>query len=646
MNKTQLKLILLAAGILLCSYPAVGADEPVASFEQKYSDKDAIFLVNNLSLALSEDGSYVTRLYKRIKILKEEAKNLGEIPLPYKNGKDVIQIISASTITPDGKKHPYSEIQDFKIYRDFPMYSDAMVKVITMPEVNIGSIIEFEAVITSSGMPIKNAFWDSFNLDFPRPAKEVNTTITLPKKLNVAYKEFGLSYKPQVTETPKTITYSWKLKDVAPVEKPEEYLPAPIPDSFTNIVEFSSIKSWEDISRWYFSLVDKNLRITKKIEETAKAVCKDKETLKDKTRAILEYIQDNFRYVSMSFGENSLEPHPTDDVFRNKYGDCKDLSLLTMAMLKSVGIHSYAALFNNEFAISDPKFDLPFPYLFDHVILLVEDKTNGNFYIDPLLDGYDIGEFPPSYQGAYTFIINEQGGKFDKLPIFDEKRNSTKIIRKIELNEDGSALFDVEYAWELSSSVEMRDAIKAMDKEAETKFYQSLDASLISGGEMITRRIEGIDKKYGLVKGYAKYRKKGAFPLDGNMMIIDIEGYDRDSNFTQKERKKPIFFPNNSLAEDIVTYKIPKGFIVSHLPNDIHLSMGFFEIKRGYMRARDTITVIETTRYKRSQYPKEEYGKFKDFFDKLPSQTRQRIILKKTRSWKKKIGDIIAIIKE
>jgi len=630
----------------LCSCLAACAEESTVSFEQKYSDKDAIFLLNNLSLTLNEDGSYVTKVHKRLRILKEEAKSLGEIPLPYKNGKDVIEIISAFTVTPDGKKHPYSEIQDFKIYRDFPMYSDAMVKVITMPEVNIGSVIEFEIVIASSGMPIKGAWWDSVNLDFPRPCKEVNTTITLPRKFNVAYKEFGLSHKPEITETPETITYSWKLTDVTPIEKPEEYLPPPTPDSFTNIVEFSSIKSWEDISGWYYGLVEKNLKITKEIEETAKAVCQGKETLKDKTRAILEYIQDNFRYVSMSFGENSLEPHPTDDVFRNKYGDCKDLSLLTMAMLKSAGIHSYVALFNNEFAISDPQFDLPFPYLFDHVILLVEDKANGDFYIDPLLDGYDIGEFPPSHQGAYTFIINEQGGKFDKLPIFDEKRNSTRTARKIELNADGSALYDVEYTWELSSSIEMRDAMKAMDKEAETKFYQSLDASLISGGEMITRHIEGIDKKYGLVKGYAKYRKKGAFPLDGPMMVIDIEGYDRDVDFTQKERKKPLFFPSNSLAEDITTYKIPKGFIVSHLPNDIHLNAGFFEIKREYVRANDTIAVIETTRYKRAQYPKEEYGKFKDFFDALPSQTRQRIILKKTRSWKKKISDIIAIIKE
>ena len=86
-----------------------------------------------------------------------------------------------------------------------------------------------------------------------------------------------------------------------------------------------------------------------------------KVALKDKARAILEYIQDNFRYVSMSLGPYSLEPHPTDQVFKNKYGDCKDLSLLCVAMLKVAGIDAHIALFRDEFSITDPRHDHPSP---------------------------------------------------------------------------------------------------------------------------------------------------------------------------------------------------------------------------------------------------------------------------------------------
>src|SRR3990167_7127833 len=92
-------------------------------------------------------------------------------------------------------------------------------------------------------------------------------------------------------------------------------------------VEFSSIKSWKDVSHWYYALARKNLKITPDIEAVAQKAVAGKVAFKDKARAIVEYIQDNFRYVSMSLGPYSLEPHPTDQVFKNKYGDCKDLSL-------------------------------------------------------------------------------------------------------------------------------------------------------------------------------------------------------------------------------------------------------------------------------------------------------------------------------
>lgn len=644
MIKAILKLIIIVVLLFVVSHPAFSSDQ-TPSFEDKYSDKDAIFLRDDISLELKEDWSYVTHLHKKVKILKEGAKQLGEIPLDYEKGRDVIRIISANTITPDGKKHRYSKIQDLNVYSDYPMYSDAMVKVITFPEVNIGSIIEFEAEVVSNGMPIKNAFWDSFSFDYARPALEANTKVTLPKKLNVVYREFNAEYKPQITETAKTITYTWKLQNVAPAEKSEEYLPMPTPESFRNTVEFSSIQSWEDISRWYYSLVQKNLKFTNDIENVAKEACKNYSTVKDKTRAILEYVQDNFRYVSMSFGENSLEPHPTDEIFCNKYGDCKDLSLLCMAMLKAVGIESNVVLFNNEFSISEPKFDLPFPSLFDHVILLIEDKS-GSFYADPLLDGYDIGEFPLSYQGAYTFIINDNGGRFDQFPIFDEKRSSTKTAKNVTIREDGSALFENTHLWELGSSVDMRKTMKAMDKEAEDKFYQTLDAYLTSGGEMIERHIDGLDKKYGLIEGHSKYTSKDAFTLDGNMMIIDVAGYGRDFDFTKKERKHPIFHPANSLVEELTTYKIPKGFSIIHLPKNIYLKQGFFEMSREYQRSGDAVTIKESTRLKRSQYPKEDYQKFKDFFDKLPSQTQQRIVLKKGKSWQQKLKEIWTIIRQ
>ena len=82
------------------------------------------------------------------------------------------------------------------------------------------------------------------------------------------------------------------------------------------------------------------------------------------------------------------------------------------------------------------------------------------------------------------------------------------------------------------------------------------------------------------------------------------------------------------------------------MPKDLSAEMGFFEMKRKYHRQGDSITVTETQRFKRLEFPKEKYSAMKQVSERLPGYTNQRIILKKEKSWKKKLSEIIAIIKE
>ncbi len=621
---------LLIALVLLVSPTLVYPEgATVISFEEKYNDHQSIFLLYDVDIKVNEDWSYVKNVRKRVKILKTEARDMGEIPIYYENNREKVTNLKAFTVTPDNKKHDYSKIQDLNVYDGYPMYSDFRVKVITLPEVTVGSVLEYALTTSSKGYAMKNAFWYGFYMDWPAPMKEMNFSITFPKSLGLQYKEFGLTRKPKITENKSTITYSWAVRDIEGTKKDEDYLPLPTPESIKEGFEFSSVKSWRDISDWYYLLVKKNLIITPEIEATVKRVTADCATIKEKTRAILEYGQKDFRYVSMAFGDNTLEPHATDIVFKNKYGDCKDLSLLCMAALKVAGIDSNICFFNIESSINDPQYDLPIPSLFNHALLLVRDPKDGDFYIDPLLEGYDIGQYPLGYQGGYTFIITEDGGKFGRFPVFDEKRNYTSANRTVFIGEDSSALIESELLWDLDFSVAERARLKALSKEDKDEFFQKVDSYIASGGQMLERRIEGIDNKYGPITAHSKLKRTGEFPVTDGMMIIDISGYDRTTSFTAKERRKPIFNDTNSLNVETTTYRIPNGYSISYVPPEVDLDIGFFSIKRKYVKGKTAIKVTEVTRYKRLELPKEDYNKVKDFFDQLPVKTQQRIIVKK-----------------
>ena len=599
-----------------------------ASFDSKHNDRSSLFLLYSVDTKVNSDWSYVTKVHKRIKILKDGAKGLGEIPIYYDNNREKITDLEAFTIAPDNQKHQYSKIQDLNIYEGCPMYSDSMVKVITLPEVTVGSILEHKFTIVSKGMAIKNAYWSQFFIDSPVPMKELRYSITMPKSLDIKNKEFGLTRKPKITQDKDNITYAWVVKNIEAEEDTEDYLPPPTPERLKEGIEFSSIKNWQDISSWYASLVKKNMKVNKEIEEIVNRVTKNKSSVRDKTRAILEYIQKDFRYVSMSFGDNALEPHPTDEVFRNKYGDCKDLSLLCKVMLGVAGINSQVCLFNTEGSITDPQYDLPIPSLFDHVLLLVNDPKEGDFYADPLLDGYDIGQYPLSYQMAHTFIVNGFGGKLARFPVFDEKRDYTSCKKSITIKKDGSALIEADSLWDLDFSVEQRDKLNSLNTKQKAKFFEGLDAYLAAGGQMIKRDIVGLDQKYGIMKACNKMTLKDAYPITDGLMIIDIAGFDRGQDFTDKDRKNPIFYPFNSINEEVTTYRIPKGYVISYVPNDLNLNNGFISIRREYKKTGNEIQVTEITRHKRVEIPQKDYANIRDFYENLSAKNHQSIIVK------------------
>ena len=92
-------------------------------------------------------------------------------------------------------------------------------------------------------------------------------------------------------------------------------------------------------------------------------------------------MQAEIRYFSVSLGESSHRPAAPSLVLRRRYGDCKDKSLLLIALLRALGIESHPVLL----AVGQPRgldMALPSPQLFNHVIVQV--RLGGQVhYLDP-----------------------------------------------------------------------------------------------------------------------------------------------------------------------------------------------------------------------------------------------------------------------
>ena len=93
-------------------------------------------------------------------------------------------------------------------------------------------------------------------------------------------------------------------------------------------------------------------------------------TREEKANALLHFVQDEIRYLAISIGESSHRPSPPADVLERRFGDCKDKSLLLVALLREIGLDAQVALVHSDLTrrVRDLQ---PSPLSFDHAIVHV-----------------------------------------------------------------------------------------------------------------------------------------------------------------------------------------------------------------------------------------------------------------------------------
>lgn len=592
------------------------------SWEGQHSDQPYIILLNEYETRINPDWSYEESYHARIRIQKESAKDLGEWPVFYNKSREEILEIKAFVESPEGKIFKATKIQDMQAYENSPLYSDMKVKVISFPQVNIGSVLDVTVKTKAAHKEIENHFWDV--AVFPVvPTKFSRHTYIFPQDKGIDFKAINTDAKPIMEQKDGVIKYSFVFENTGDFQA-EEMMP-PL-DQVNAAFYLSSIKDWKTIADWYRELNNKNVVDDQAIKDKVAVLTKDKTTQKDKARSIIEFVQDNFRYVAMNFGEHTVKPHPTKEIFQNRYGDCKDLALLVKQMLKIAGIESNLCLMNSEFS-GNPQNALPNPSAFEHVIL--EISLDGkDYFADPQAKGFDFGQYPSGYDNGHVLVIGPQGYRFDNLPVVPETERSLVTRSDINLNPDGSALFDVNVKLPLETSQEFRMQWASTTDENKDKFFASLEDNFAQGGTMITRNVKGLEDRYGSVEFHLKYQSPTAYPVVNDMMLLKEAEQSSIPEFSAPQRKYPIFLPTNSLIDNLNTYKIPEGFKVDFMPTSYQIGIDFVEINAQYTAKADSVTVHNRYRLKRSMIPPAKYPEVKKFRTEVYKKNDQYIVLK------------------
>ncbi len=595
------------------------------TWEGQNTDQPFISLLNEYEIKVEPDLSYTETYHVRVKVQQESAKELGEWPIYYNKSREEITEVKAYVETPQGRKVSSTHMQDLEVYNHAPMYSDMKVKVVSLPQVNVGSVIDVTVKTKALRKEIPGHFWDE--IPYPAsPTKYARHTYIFPEDQKVEVKHFREDHKTIVEKQEGAVKYSFIFEETEPLRE-EEMMP--VPDEIRGGLFLSTIHDWKIIADWYRDLMKKNTISSSEIEAKTLSLIQDKPTLREKARAIFEFIQDDFRYVSMSFGDHTVEPHATDVIFKNRYGDCKDLALLAKQMLQIAGMTSHICLLSGEFS-GDPRKALPSPVLFEHVILEL-DFDGQRYFVDPRIRGFGFGELPSGYDNAHVLVITDEGFRFDNLPIAGETGRSVISESQAHIRPDGSAIFDARVLLPLEASQGFRDAWKSSTDENKKQFLELLEARFSQGGTMLSHELKGLENRYGPVELNLKYESPAAYPLVNDMILVKEADPSDIPEFSASQRTYSIFLPTNALIENVNIYHVPEGFEVDFLPKDYALAIDFIDVRAQYAARGDTVSVHTTYRMQRATVLPERYPEVKNFRNALYQKNEQYVVLKKKK---------------
>ena len=458
-------------------------------------------------------------------------------------------------------------------------------------------------------------------------------TVRVPDNLDIRYREDNILLKPQVMDDGKYKQYQWSVSHLSPLEYEEGSAKYKVPSVDITPNRFSfygnegDLTSWKKFGEWLGNLYQGLDELPQERTNFFITLVKGATSDYEKAKIIYEYLQKNFRYVSIQLGIGGLKPFSADFTDKKKYGDCKGLSNYMKAALKAVGIKGYIAIINAEYN-SEPV-DPTFPENgFNHVIMCVPQQKD-SIWLECTSNTSDFGVLGTFTENRNALLITEDGGKLVPTPKSKAAANLFNAKTITEINEDGSGnpLLTLQVTGEYKDDVKNYFFDEKTDKQKE---FLMNTYGLKNPDDFVIEKNENPGQYGASIK--LAMEKIPEF-IAGNKMFIAPRLYKLWSRKLPKaeNRRLDFYFNNPFIKTDTTIYKLAEGYVMDALPAPKNLSCEYGTYVSKCWFDADKKSIYSAARFELTalKIPAAKYASVKNFFDEVMKEDAQRIVIKK-----------------
>ena len=458
-------------------------------------------------------------------------------------------------------------------------------------------------------------------------------TAKVPKDLDLRYFEKNIKLAPKVTEDDKFKIYQWTGNNLPYIE-PEEGTasgesihPSIVlaPSRFKMDEYDGDMTTWKNLGIWYNTLHKGLDELPEDRKVFMRNLVKDAKDDREKARIIYQYLQQNFRYVSIQLGIGGWRSLPANFTDQKKYGDCKGLSNYMHAALKAVGIRSHVALINAQY--NKEPLDPSFPMSgFNHVILCIPQPKD-SIWLECTSKTNEFAVLGSFTENRNALLITEEGGVLVSTPQSHASDNKFIVTTLIKLTAEGAG----QTVTTFRSTGEYKEYMNALIDEKKDDQKEAIvhGFGFRQPDEFLLQKKAEQD---GITELQMNVEKIPEF-IAGNKMFFSPRLYKLSSGRMPKadNRKYDYYFSYPYAKTDTTVLQLPEGFTVDALPQakEIKCQHASYNTKYWYEESKKAVYSTTSLTLNQMKIPAAEYASVKKFFDEIVQDDAQRIVIKK-----------------
>ncbi len=615
---------------------------------------------------ITKDDLHSVLHYERIKILSEDGKKYANVELPYVSttsdfyndgpGDDkTLEDIQGRTIHPDGTVIPFTGKPYLKVLEKTKGVK-VQAKVFTLPDVTVGSIIEYRYAtrindrfyepptwIIQGDLYLKSAhfMWYPSSHPMQNESGQFITTISwfpiLPKDANIVHHEIpgvgalGLAQQ----------TYEVTVKDIPPFVE-EEYMP-PVQNYgdrvyFNFIAETSGADYWKARGKEWSKRVNSFANPNSDLKSATQQIIAGATTQDQKLHAIYAAVQklENTDYTRKHDARedkaNGLgKVNNANDVFKNERGNSAQLTELFIAMARAAGMEADAML------VPDRSREVFIPQWlsmeqFDDWIAVVSVDGKDQFF-DPGDRYIPYGQV--AWQNSYVQGLRQKGNEttFAEVPGGNYKDNAVFRVANLNLDATGKVTGKVDMTYLGATALRWRHAaLRGDDESLKHELRTSLEALLPHSLEVKDVTVANLaDYENPLKVTFTVEGTVGSWTGKRLVVPADLFLVNHKAAFPHEKREIAVDFEYPSQTRDALRVNFPSNFSVEAAPSAAKYS---FPQRAAYGMTVDSTATNFTTRreyaFNDIYVLPAEYPQLRTFYSQFETNDQQSIVLKST----------------